>query len=597
MAIRKKFIGLNSVDGERLLIDNNEALRAKDSGGSAQELLKLDSSDVLKLLKLPQVDSSLPAISSAKQLTTKEYVDAQIGSTGGDVSALELRVEAIEQDYAASGGLATLDQSGKIPLQQLPNAVLTYEGVWDASTNTPALSNGAGNADEHIGHVYRVSVAGSRDFGAGSISFEVGDYVILNSSKIWEKSDTTDTVASVNGFQGVVVLDTGDVAESGDSRYYTAARQASMEAYADQAEADAISSANSYTDSEVGSEASARAAEGLTFLKLDGSRPMTGDLAIAGNAIVGGVVGGDESLSLNASAIALSKDIAMNQPSSPLASQEASVSPSNVGLYMIGADEYEFETAVMRNQFSFKKSVPPSVTGTGSYEDLFLRMRGDHEGGAIRIEKASTENDSVETAYGETEREFSLANLAVSGPIANEHAATKGYVDSSVNSLSSALDARLDIIEGADTVEGSVAKAEKDAKDYADGIVASEEAARIAGDASTLASAASYTDAEISDLNTALQSQLDTLVIQQQQYEAKTLSAGDISNGYVDVSGPIQGTPWVMIDGVMGRPGSDFTVSGSRITWAGDFAVGGQSALEASDVVHIFFMRNFSPFV
>lgn len=44
------------------------------------------------------------------------------------------------------------------------------------------------------------------------------------------------------------------------------------------------------------------------------------------------------------------------------------------------------------------------------------------------------------------------------------------------------LDSRLDTLEGSDTTEGSVAKAEKDAKDYADGIVAAEESARQAAD-------------------------------------------------------------------------------------------------------------------
>lgn len=115
--------------------------------------------------------------------------------------------------------------------------------------------------------------------------------------------------------------------------------------------------------------------------------------------------------------------------------------------------------------------------------------------------------------------------------------------------------------------------------------IQSEQAARVAGDASTLVDAKAYTDA-----------QLDTLVIQQQNYESKTLASGDVTNGYIDVSGPIQGTPWVMVDGIMGRPGTDFTHSGSRITFQSEWAVGGVSALAAGDVVHVFFMKNYNPF-
>jgi hypothetical protein len=110
--------------------------------------------------------------------------------------------------------------AGKVPASQLPSAIMEYKGVYNATTNSPTLANGVGNTDDDIGNVYRVTVAGTQDFGAGSISFEVGDYVILNDSKIWEKSDTTDAVASVNGQVGIVVLDTDDISE-GTNKYFS----------------------------------------------------------------------------------------------------------------------------------------------------------------------------------------------------------------------------------------------------------------------------------------------------------------------------------------------------------------------------------------
>jgi hypothetical protein len=69
-----------------------------------------------------------------------------------------------------------------------------------------------------------------------------------------------------------------------------------------------------------------------------------------------------------------------------------------------------------------------------------------------------------------------IVSLINSVDTAND-SAFAGYVSSN-NTAVNALDARLDIIEGADSVEGSVAKAEKDAKDYADGIVSAEATSR-----------------------------------------------------------------------------------------------------------------------
>jgi hypothetical protein len=116
---------------------------------------------------------------------------------------------------ATAGAPVKLDGSGKIAVAQLPSAIMTYEGVWNASTNSPTLADGAGDA----GMVYRVGTAGTQNLGSGNITFDVGDYVIYNGS-IWEKSDTTDAVASVNGQTGVVVLDTGDISENGNL-YFT----------------------------------------------------------------------------------------------------------------------------------------------------------------------------------------------------------------------------------------------------------------------------------------------------------------------------------------------------------------------------------------
>lgn len=108
-------------------------------------------------------------------------------------------------NYGSANGVATLDSGGKVPVSQLPNSIMEYQGTWNASTNTPALADGTGNA----GDVYRVSQSATRNLGSGNIDFVVGDYAIYNGST-WEKADTTDAVATVFGRSGNVVAAIND---------------------------------------------------------------------------------------------------------------------------------------------------------------------------------------------------------------------------------------------------------------------------------------------------------------------------------------------------------------------------------------------------
>jgi hypothetical protein len=43
---------------------------------------------------------------------------------------------------ATAGAPVKLDGAGKIAVAQLPSAIMTYEGVWNASTNSPTLADG-----------------------------------------------------------------------------------------------------------------------------------------------------------------------------------------------------------------------------------------------------------------------------------------------------------------------------------------------------------------------------------------------------------------------------------------------------------------------
>ena len=201
-----------------------------------------------------------------------------------------------------------------------------------------------------------------------------------------------------------------------------------------------------------------------------------------------------------------------------------------------------------------------------------------------------------------------------------------------------ALDARLDILEGADTVAGSVAKALKDAKAYTDSEVSAEESARIAGDdaldarldvlegdsstvgslAKAVADLTTYIDDQIADEVSAreaadenLQDQLDTHDSEITDLQAavgslnsgtfhkekKVLVSGDITAQYVDLAYTAkEKSTLVFINGGAGgymHEGDDYTVSvvggKTRLTFAGDFATSGTTALEAGDILYVQF--------
>lgn len=108
-------------------------------------------------------------------------------------------------EKGAVNGIATLDGTGKIPTSQLPaDTTREYQGLWNASTNTPTIANGTGIKGDY----YFVSVAGTWN----GVNFNVNDSVIYNGS-VWERH-VGDAVLSVNGKIGNVNLTAADIPTS-----------------------------------------------------------------------------------------------------------------------------------------------------------------------------------------------------------------------------------------------------------------------------------------------------------------------------------------------------------------------------------------------
>lgn len=122
-------------------------------------------------------------ITSATALTTL----AGYGITNGVATA----------QLGVASGVATLDSSGHLTVAQLPASVvgaMSYQGTWNASTNSPTLASGTGTK----GYIYRVTTAGTTTLD-GNSQWNVGDEAVFDGTT-WDKWD--GIASEVTGFNG-----------------------------------------------------------------------------------------------------------------------------------------------------------------------------------------------------------------------------------------------------------------------------------------------------------------------------------------------------------------------------------------------------------
>ena len=108
-----------------------------------------------------------------------------------------------------ANGVATLDSAGKLTTDQIPTSLvgaLQYQGLWNASTNSPTLVSGVGIK----GQYYKVDTAGTIAVDSHT-QWNIGDLIIFDGT-VWDKVDgISSEVISVAGRTGTVVLTSADV--------------------------------------------------------------------------------------------------------------------------------------------------------------------------------------------------------------------------------------------------------------------------------------------------------------------------------------------------------------------------------------------------
>lgn len=143
--------------------------------------------------------------------TVTALLDKALGSTQGQIIYRDASAWAVLAPGTSGNVLATQGASAN-PHWISAVGGLTYQGTWNANTNTPTLVSGTGT----LGFYYVVATAGTTTID-GVSTWNVGDWISFDGTK-WDKLDgSANPVSSVAGRQGAVVLTVADVSGTGIS--------------------------------------------------------------------------------------------------------------------------------------------------------------------------------------------------------------------------------------------------------------------------------------------------------------------------------------------------------------------------------------------
>ena len=136
---------------------------------------------------------------------------ASVNSVGLVANGIQFSTDSTVQTTAGipltqkgvSQGVATLGVDGRLTTDQIPSSLtgaITFQGGWNAATNTPTLSNGTGVT----GYQYIVTTPGNRNLGAGNVAYASGD-TITYGANVWNYVQGTSPISSVSGNLHMVV--------------------------------------------------------------------------------------------------------------------------------------------------------------------------------------------------------------------------------------------------------------------------------------------------------------------------------------------------------------------------------------------------------
>jgi hypothetical protein len=179
------------------------------SGGARVEFVALeDFTDTAKGTKINfwTTPAGQLASQTVASINSTGVVTQGIKFSGDETLQTTAGIPLTQKAVPSAAYVATLGVDGKLDASQIPSSLtgaVVFKGVWNANTNTPALSDTT-PAGLIAGWEYIVEVGGTRDIGDGSKVFVAGDFVIYDGIH-WKQVPSGNLFTSLTGGGGITV--------------------------------------------------------------------------------------------------------------------------------------------------------------------------------------------------------------------------------------------------------------------------------------------------------------------------------------------------------------------------------------------------------
>ena len=187
---------------------NTENFATAEQGNKADNAAKAIDMSVVAYSGDYSDLTNKPVFGTAAFENTENFATAVQGSKADQAIPLN--------KIGVPNGVVPLDSATKIDPVFLP-ADGSFQGTWNANTNTPTITSGSGIQNSF----YVVSVSGSTTID-GINTWSVGDQIRFN-GEVWQRIPSVQAVNSVNNKLGAVQLNVEDIPGAMPSSSYTAA--------------------------------------------------------------------------------------------------------------------------------------------------------------------------------------------------------------------------------------------------------------------------------------------------------------------------------------------------------------------------------------